>query len=192
MPNPHPRPWHRGSLFGDGPRRRLDRNQRARFRYLLKAHTTARRITPCGEWVGEALLKHVGVDGRCDPSHATLATDARGVDPSTVRDALKDMYACGLVTWQRRLVRLGERVEQTSNAYELLPTLTPSMPAIRCDRERPRETGLVDKSTRLPSVRPPSDDEIREARASLERIRIQREAVRRESWLMKGRGMAPA
>jgi hypothetical protein len=167
MSNAHPRPWHRGSLFGDGPRRRLDRNQRARFRFLLKAHTTAGRITPKGEWTGEALLRHLGATGQCDPSHATLAANARGIDPSTVRDALKDMHACGLVTWQRRIVRIGERVEQTSNAYELLPALTPSLFADRCDRESPRATGLIDKSIRLPSVLQPPAAEIAAAQAAL-------------------------
>jgi hypothetical protein len=176
MPNPHPHPWHRGSLFGGGPRRRLDRNERARFRYLLKAHTTAGRITPKGEWTGEALLKRVGVDGRCDPSHATRAAAARGIDPSTVRDALKAMHRCGLVTWQRRIVREGEQVEQTSNAYVLLPALM----AVRCDMESPRPTGLVDISTRLASVQKPdfvSPEARQEARAALNRVASQRQTL---------------
>jgi hypothetical protein len=40
----HPRPWHRGSVFGDGPRRPLDREQRARIKYLLNAHSGWRRL----------------------------------------------------------------------------------------------------------------------------------------------------
>lgn len=148
MSNAHSRPWHRTSIFGDGPRRRLDREQRARFGYLLKAHTTAGRITAKGEWVGRALLKHLGADGRCDPSHATLATSARGIEPSTVNDALKAMRRCGLVTWQQRLVRADQRVRQTSNAYVLLPVAA----SVRCDLESPAQTSLVDKSTRLSSV----------------------------------------
>jgi DNA-binding MarR family transcriptional regulator len=143
-----PHPWHRTSIFGDGWRRRLDRNQRAKFGYLLKAHTTAGRVTAKGEWVGLALLKHLGADGRCDPSHATSAANARGIEPSTVNDALKAMRRCGLVTWQQRLVRAGQRVRQTSNAYALLPVAA----SVRCDLESSAQTSLVDLSTRLPSV----------------------------------------
>jgi hypothetical protein len=52
----HPRPYHAGSLFGDGPRRPLDREQRARFRFVLTAHRRARRLTPHAELIGNALV----------------------------------------------------------------------------------------------------------------------------------------
>jgi hypothetical protein len=62
MPEPkvHPRPWHRGSVFGDGPRLPLDREQRARFRYLLNAHRRVRRLTPLTELIGNALVRRLG------------------------------------------------------------------------------------------------------------------------------------
>jgi hypothetical protein len=119
VPN-HPRPWHRDSLFGPGPRRPLDREQRARFRFLLRAHARARRLSAKAEWVGAALLKRLGEDGRCDPAHATLAVDA-GCGARTVRRALVLMRMLGLLRWTTRLVRNGWRAEQTSNAYELVP-----------------------------------------------------------------------
>jgi hypothetical protein len=119
MPNPHPRPWHRGSVFGDGPRRRLDREQRARFRYLLNAHRRAHRLTPLTELVGNALVRRLGVDGQLDPSHDTIGEDA-GCSSRTVRRALVALRVLGLLVWQRRILRAGPCVDQTSNAYMLL------------------------------------------------------------------------
>ena len=133
----HPRPWHRGSVFGAGPRRPLDRDQRARFRYLIRAHARAGRLSPKGEWVGNALLKRLGEGGQCDPSHETLATDA-GCSSRTVRRATAVMAALGLLRWQTRLVRAGWRTEQTSNAYELVPSA--NQPAPRCGGQSVRQT----------------------------------------------------
>jgi hypothetical protein len=77
MPNPHhPKPWHCGSVFGEGQRRPLDREQHARFRFLLRIHHQAGKLTRAAGDVGEALLRRLGIDGRCDPAHATLAADA--------------------------------------------------------------------------------------------------------------------
>jgi AraC-like DNA-binding protein len=136
MRQPHPRPWHKGSVFGEGPRRRLDREQRARFKFLLHAHRGVGRITATAQDVGHALLKHLSrKDGRCDPSHATLAERAK-CHERTVRRALERMAEIGLLRWQRRIVRAGWRAEQTSNAYEL----TPEAAARPCDGQNVRET----------------------------------------------------
>ena len=134
----HPRPWRRGSLFGTGPRRSLDRNDRARFGYLLETHYRARRISAKQERVGRALLKRLGADGRCDPCYDTLGADA-GCSARTARRATTAMHRLGLLSWQTRLVRSGWRAEQTSNAYELLTTTTP--PAlVSCGGQNGRET----------------------------------------------------
>jgi hypothetical protein len=67
--NPHhPKPWHRGSVFGDGHRRPLDREQRARFRYLLHAWHHGGNLTRAARDVGEALVRRLGTDGRLDPN----------------------------------------------------------------------------------------------------------------------------
>ena len=138
MPTSHPRPWRSGSLFGTGRRRHLDRDQRARFKYLLRAHARAGRLSPKSEWVGNALLKRLGADGgQCDPSHDTLATDA-GCSSRTVRRATATMAALGLLRWQTRLVRAGWRTEQTSNAYELVPNANQPVP--RCGGQLGRQT----------------------------------------------------
>jgi hypothetical protein len=123
----HPKPWHRGSVFGPGPRVPLDRERRARFRWLLDAHHRAGRLTRAARDVGEALLRRHGTDGRCDPAHATLAADAACCD-RTVRRATAALRALGLLRWCNRLIRhagTGWRAEQTSTAYELVPAVAP-------------------------------------------------------------------
>src|SRR4051812_23656182 len=137
----HPRPWRRGSVFGDGRRVPLDRERRARFRYLLNAHRRARRLTPTAELVGTALLKRLGTDGQCDPSHATLAAHV-GCSARTVGRATAVMRDLGLLRWDQRLIRSGWRAEQTSNAYELVPAAVPAMvlPLPRCGGQNGRET----------------------------------------------------
>jgi len=158
-PNPyHPRPWRRGSVFGDGPRRPMSADERRIWLARAELERKARRLTALHVDVAEALVKRLGVEGQCDPAHATLADDA-GCDPSTVLRALTALRAVGLVTWERRLVRrpwpLGgwgaTRAEQTSNAYELLLPDRPVAPreerrcsAVRlrsdCDRQDAGET----------------------------------------------------
>jgi len=153
-PNPHhPRPWRRGSLFGDGPRRPLSADERRAWLARADGERRARRLTATHLLVGRALMRRLGVDGQCDPAHATLAHDA-GCDPSSVLRALKALQAVGLVGWERRLVRRpwptggrgATRAEQTSNAYELLLPDRPVAPreerrcsAVRhqpdCDRQ---------------------------------------------------------
>jgi AraC-like DNA-binding protein len=119
LPNQHPRPWHRGSEFGDGLRFPLDREQRCVWRVRLDLARRAGRITSLHALVGEALLRRQGQDGRCDPCHATLAADV-GCAVSTVQRALGALYELGMLRWINRLIRVGSRVEQTSNAYTLL------------------------------------------------------------------------
>jgi hypothetical protein len=123
--------WHRYSEFGQGPRVPLDREHRARFRFLLDAHKRGGRLTADYVEVGRALLRCLGQDGRLDPSHAFLAGCAN-CEASTVRRALKRMQGLGLVQWVRRLARdarSGWRCEQISNAYSLHPA---------CDVQRAR------------------------------------------------------
>ena len=119
MPNSHPRPWHRGSEFGDGLRWPLDREKRAVWRVRLELARRAGRLTALQALVGEALLRRLGEDGRCDPCHETIAADA-GCSPRTVRTALAALFKLGMVRWINRLVRTAYRAEQTSNAYTLI------------------------------------------------------------------------
>ena len=119
MSHQHPRPWHRGSEFGAGLRFPLDRERRCVWRVRLDLARRAGRITALHALVGEALLRRQGTDGRCDPSHDTLAEDV-GCCARTVRTALAALFQIGMLRWINRLVRVGSRVEQTSNAYTLI------------------------------------------------------------------------
>jgi len=169
MPN-----WHRGSVFGDGRRRPLTRDDRARFKFLANMHHRAGRLTACGLDVAEALLRRLGADGRLDPTQATLAKDA-GCDDRTVRRALVNLRDNGLVQWCRRLVRDGWGARQTSNQYELLTSSKP--PLI----PTPRYGGHSDRGSRkilIQSALPlPSPAEQQAAIAALARVREARAAL---------------
>jgi DNA-binding transcriptional MocR family regulator len=131
----HPRPWHRASVFGDGYRVPLDRERRAVWKARVEIHRRAGRLTDGGSYVALALLKRLGSDGRCDPSQQTLADDS-GESIDTVQRALKALYAIGMVTWLRRLIREGNQVKQTSNSYLLTVGQTPD----HCESDSARET----------------------------------------------------
>jgi len=127
-PNPtHPHPWRRDSVFGDGPRRPLSADERRIWRMRAAAARRAGRLTASHLLVVAALLTRLGADEQCDPPHTTLARDA-GCDPSSLLRALEALWAGGMLTWERRLVRRpwpagghgATRAEQTSNAYELM------------------------------------------------------------------------
>jgi hypothetical protein len=185
MPTAHPRPWHRGSLFGEGPRVPMDRERRAVWKARIEIHRRARRITDGESYIGLALLKRLGQDGRCDPSHQTLAEDS-GESVSTVQRALKAFLACGMVSWVRRLVRDGWRACQTSNAYLLTVGKVPEIPGKPCDGQTGRETRRDRYSSvqqAAPEVSPAAQHK---ARAALARIAAQREAVLQARLLNKG------
>lgn len=112
--------WRSDSEFGTGRRVPLDREQRAVIRAKLTFQRKPGRLSSSAVRLAHILLDKLGVDGRLDPSIATLAELAR-VNASTVVRCLGRLKACGFLEWTRRLVRCagGWRVEQTSNAYVL-------------------------------------------------------------------------
>jgi hypothetical protein len=113
--------WRSGSEFGTGRRVPLDREQRAVFRAKLTMQRKPGRLSSSAVRIAHIMLDKLGVDGRLDPSIATLAELAR-VDESTVVRCLGRLKACGFLEWTRRLVRCaagGWRVEQATNAYVL-------------------------------------------------------------------------
>ncbi len=114
--------FRRDSIFGDGPRARLDREQRAVFKAKLRMQRRRNRITHTAEKVGLAMADMLGADGRLDPSIDTLAART-GCARSAVADGLNRLEDFKFLTRQRRLVRNqagGWRCSQTSNAYVLL------------------------------------------------------------------------
>ncbi len=199
----HPRPWHRGSLHDDGPRRPLTADQRRAW--LARAHLERRagRLTALHVEVGRALLKRLGEDGQCDPSHATLAADA-GCAERTVGRALKALRELGLLAWQQRLVcrpwkgggKGAVRAEQTSNAYALLlptgPLAAPVLRAARCRLDCGGQAGRETHSKMIPRRLPPFDPAVKKALqeiATARAVRFQREwtAKRAEQWDRSGR-----
>src|SRR3954463_13382278 len=154
--------WHHDSVFGDGPRQPLNRDERARYKFLLKAHFNAGRIPRACRDIGLALLKRLGSTGRCDPSHATLAEDAGCQAAKTAERATAALKALGLLSWARRLVRTSAtcwRVQQTSNQYCLLPSLASLNAPHRGDRQKVCETISFDKSKESSFVPLFSDEE---------------------------------
>ena len=128
MPN-STRKWHRNSIFGDGPRVRLDRDQRAQWKAKLQLQRRPGRLTIGTADVGRALCNMLGNDGRLDPSHATIAIRS-GVHISTVKRALEQLAEFGFLSWTRRLIRRAWRCEQTTSAYVLMtPRAAPSFNA---------------------------------------------------------------
>lgn len=133
----HPCPWHGGSEFGPGIRRpwQSDAERRAWLNRMYEA-CRASRLTDLHAAVLRRLAHYVGPDGRCDPSHATLAAEVgRGI--SSVQEALKRGRELGLVFWTRRLDRVpwpeggrgATRTVQRSNQYVLLIPSAPVAPA---------------------------------------------------------------
>jgi hypothetical protein len=113
--------FHTDSIFGPGPRVRLDRERRAQFRAKIKLQRRPGRLTIAAAAVALVLLDLLGPDGRLDPTLATLAVLAC-VSVATVKRALADLKEFGFLNWTRRLIRgadTGWRAEQTSNAYVL-------------------------------------------------------------------------
>jgi hypothetical protein len=145
MPAPHPRPWHRNSLFAAGPRHPLTREERAKFQYLVRLHHGAGRLTRAAKDVAGSLLRRLAVDGRCDPSHDTIAGDAL-CSARTVRRSLASLRGCGLLFWQRRIARCRDgRIEQTSNQYWLSPSAAAPAPE-PCGQEGRQIPKIKDKT----------------------------------------------
>jgi hypothetical protein len=126
-----PKRWHHDSIYGDGPRRPLNREERAQWRGRITWLHALGQITRGTRDIGLVLADFLGADGRLDPSHDAIARRAHAC-PRTVRTALACLSRLGAVSWVRRLVRCGDRVAQTSNAYLLL--IGPALSGGNCCR----------------------------------------------------------
>src|SRR4051794_12593658 len=191
----HPRPWRHGSVFGDGHRVPMDRERRAVWKARVEIHRRAGRLTDGGSYVALALIKRLGADGRCGPSHETLAGDS-GESVDTVKRALKALHKLGMVDWLRRICREGRRVWQTSNSYLLWPG-QPANPVMAlaeklatcCEADSARGTTKVEIYKGLPKdpadrrvFDVPTEDRL-QALAALQEV-----AQRRLAALWQGRG----
>jgi Helix-turn-helix domain len=183
MPAAHPRPYHRASHFGPGPRIPMDRERRAVWKAQIEVHRRAGRITDGQAQVGVALVRRLGQDGRCDPSHQTLAHDS-GESISTVQRALKALAGCGLVSWTRRIIRDGWRACQTSNAYLLTVGKPPAIRPSACDGQSDQGT----KKDRYSSVQPAAAAASQADQQALERLAKQRQAAFDAAWIGRRQG----
>jgi hypothetical protein len=109
--------YHHRATFAEGPRRPLTKREKAeakaRFDHIRR---TEPGFTPHHVIVLSWLVDRVGYDGRCDPSHATIA-EATGISISTVKRAIQRAVELGIMTSTMRLIRAGGRVLQRTCAY---------------------------------------------------------------------------
>jgi hypothetical protein len=146
------------------------RERRAVWKARLEIRRRLGHITDGHAQVGKALITRQGKDGRCDPSHETLAADS-AESVSTVKRALSAFRECGLVWWAQRMVRDGWRAVQTSNAYVLTLGDAPSIPSKPCEVQIGRETRQGSLDPCLSSAPSVSDAEKAAAQAALARRR---------------------
>lgn len=77
---------------------KVDRNLLCRMRLFAKLHP---KLTRASREVFQEMLSLYGIAGRLFPSHATLAKRAKCAE-KTVRRALVQLEALGVVSWARR------------------------------------------------------------------------------------------
>lgn len=187
MRNQHPRPWRRGSDYTCAPRNALDRDQRHIWRRRIVAEARAGNLPGKAILTAEALLACMGSDGALYPSQQALA-DKAGVGVRTVVRHIDRMVDLGLVRKHRRLERRpwpeggrgATRVQQTSNAYELLfPSahVTPKPCRMRLNtgcHSGPEETERI--------ILPVTPTDRSDALKALEEVRIRRATVLAANW----------
>lgn len=138
---------NRPKVFGDGPRRPLDRNAKARLMVFARS-LKAKRPGEAGRHYGELTAKTVDVleallfefhnarTGQCNPTYERIARKARCAK-STAQAAMRSLEQAGLLTWVNRIERRSAhpggayrgggrivRVVRTSNAYRFVDPLS--------------------------------------------------------------------
>jgi Helix-turn-helix domain len=113
--------YRRAATFEIGPRRPLTRREKdaakARYEELRK---TEPGFTPFFAIILSWLVDRVGYDGRCDPSHATIA-EKTGTSVATVKRAIAKGRELGLISATMRVIRVAGRVLQRTSAYLFPP-----------------------------------------------------------------------
>jgi hypothetical protein len=101
----------------------------------------------------------------------TIAADA-GCCPRTVRTALARLAELGLVRWINRLVRVGPRAQQTSNAYTLIVAAVAAfVPRVRRATRCTASGGKSCRETRSDLIQESGGEKKDGAIAALARIR---------------------
>lgn len=169
-------PCRSGSVLHRGRYVPLNPIERDQIRGMAQALRMRHQATPAFQIILEVLLSFVGRDGRCDPSHATIAR-ASGFHVSTVREALAFWKRVGVLDWDRRKLSIG--VQTTSQfRFSVLPADALAHLPARPFRDKKASKNLllpsmVSRSNPLPQPVPLMDQA--EARADLAAIRDQME-----------------
>ena len=191
MRNGHPRPWRGGSDYAAPPHNALDRGQRHVWRRRVVAELREGNLPGKAVLTAEALLTCMGTDGTLYPSQQAIA-DKAGIGARSVVRHIDRMVELGLIRKHRRLVRLpwpeggrnATRVQQTSNAYELIFPQGHVVPKLR--RPRPNtgcHNGAEQTDRRIPLF---LEMDRADALKSLEQVRLARESVLMASWSNRG------
>jgi hypothetical protein len=141
----------------------LTREERAQWRGRITWLFHLGQITRASRDVGHAMADFLGADGRLDPSHARPIARRAHASPRTVRTALACLSRLGAVSWVRRLVWVGDRAAQTSNAYTLLtgsavsdgnccPRIRRKNLVKRCEQDTGALTELIHWASALPDL----------------------------------------
>ena len=191
MRNGHPRPWRRGSDYAAPPRNALDRDQRHVWRRRVVAELRAGNLPGKSVLTAEALLACMGTDGTLYPSQQVIA-DKAGIGARSVVRHIDRMVELGLLRKHRRLVRLpwpeggrsATRVQQTSNAYELIFPQGHVVPKPRRLRSNTGcQNGAEQTDRRIPLF--PKMDRA-DALRSLEQVRLARAGILMAFWSNRG------
>jgi hypothetical protein len=167
----------REKVFGPGRAVPLDRNAKARIAAYAKAWDRQHRQPgQRGGALGRAALDvlsallwafHNARSGVCFPSYERIAEKA-GCARSTVAEAIKTLEWAGVLTWQNRITRVRERVQdlwgragwrwrviRTSNAYAFRDpqAAVSGVPASKSDQR----TGTPDQELKIPLPAPAGD-----------------------------------
>ena len=136
--------WRSGSLFGDGPRKPLNRDQRGIMKQRFRTARLKHNITALQECIGVELLQLLSQNGALYPTQDTIAQRV-SCCLRTVSNALRRFRNLGLMDWVRRLIRICRDVQQTSNAYWFRIESLPSAD-IRCGRKSCRRVRIIKNS----------------------------------------------
>jgi helix-turn-helix protein len=127
--------FHKECVFGPGRRERRSKRQAATYAEAIKRHTARGKLTVCWAFVLYALPSWFNwKDGRCDPSHETIA-DKVDLSVKTVQRALAMAKRLGLIGWdQRKVETKGDGTCQVTNQYRILPGLAEPTEAPKVDQ----------------------------------------------------------
>jgi hypothetical protein len=154
-----------------------DREWLAQWKARIGFLRRAGRLTALHAEIALALARRLGQDGRLDPSHATIAEDAKA-GCRTVQRTLAKLADLGLLRWVRRLVRDGSICSQTSNAYELLMGGAASV----ATRLGDGQVGRATLEEVFSSAAQATKEAVNNALAALAVVRTRREAALAACW----------